>query len=59
MQPPSLWIDDSTDSLKKEDIGEKIASFASSLISGSVSEAAVVEGLPADEFLTESYCSSG
>ena len=37
-KPPSLWTDDEKSSKNKEDLGNEIARFASSIISGSVNE---------------------
>ena len=37
--PPALWIEDTEDITSKEIVGEKIAEFASSIISGSSSDA--------------------
>ena len=38
-KPPSLWTDDCESSKSKEELGNKIARFASSIISGSVNDA--------------------
>ena len=37
--PPNLWVDDSDETTCKQSIGERIASFASSVISGSIYDA--------------------
>ena len=38
-KPPSLWADDDESLKSKEELGDEIAKFASSIISGSVAEA--------------------
>merc|ERR1712240_754228 len=39
VKPPTLWEDDDKSSKSKEELGNDIARFASSIISGSVDEA--------------------